>query len=175
MKLVIDNSEADIEKNRATSRVEGSLVRLTANLMRVTRGAGKPEDVIDQVCAFIKAASEYEETTGSFLDSNIIANCLRLGWGLSREEKRSLSRESAAFALAEETICGGALQMVASQLLGQNSHSQMGNRELYDGIAELEQARIDSNNPPHRRERISGYNAEINEWDSCLGIKKQKK
>jgi hypothetical protein len=42
MRIVSENSEADFARNTAMAKVDWALRDLTANLMRVTRGAGRP-------------------------------------------------------------------------------------------------------------------------------------
>ncbi len=56
----------------------------------------------------------------------------------------SISEEIRAYdavSAAQDTVIGGALQIAASRLLGQQTQQSMGENEMYQGIENLSQAR----------------------------------
>jgi hypothetical protein len=59
MRIVSENSEADIARNNATTDVYNSLRELTANLLRATRGAGRAWEIGRQAQALIESLIEY--------------------------------------------------------------------------------------------------------------------
>src|SRR5258708_35983939 len=63
MEIVADNSEKDLQLKRAQGEIHFALRALTANLFRVTRGAGKPGEIVaqtvelrDALALFVEAA-----------------------------------------------------------------------------------------------------------------------
>jgi hypothetical protein len=55
-----------------------------------------------------------------------------------------LERHEDAFARAEEKMLRGAMQIIASRLLGQNSQEAAGDDELFDGFSIIEELRARS-------------------------------
>jgi hypothetical protein len=76
MRIVSENSEADLARNAAVAKVEPILRDLTANLMRVARGAGKPYEVGRQTQALIDAMIKYRDATGHFPSSYELTNAV---------------------------------------------------------------------------------------------------
>ena len=68
-RLVAQIAEADLARRRESNRVAWALRNLTANLLRIVRGAGKPYDVMRQIDAFVEAVISYEEAVGLPLHS----------------------------------------------------------------------------------------------------------
>src|SRR4051812_22530158 len=64
VELISSNSEKDIAKRRALEDVRANLLQLTANLLRIARGAGKGYDVAPQVLDLLKAFTDYRTAAG---------------------------------------------------------------------------------------------------------------
>lgn len=65
MRTVSDNSEADIARHEALILVESGLRELTANLLRIIRGAGKPHEIMHQMVDLAEAIQTYQAAVGS--------------------------------------------------------------------------------------------------------------
>jgi hypothetical protein len=121
MELVSSNKPRDIEANRAEEEARFALRELAANLMRVTRGAGKPYLILNQVFELANAAIRFQKITGRWPD---------LGGELSVDDPRASNFDS-PIKDATDAMLRGALQMVASRLLGQIPQEAMGSTELF--------------------------------------------
>jgi hypothetical protein len=168
MRIDSENSEVEIARRHALRQVEQTLRELTANLIRVTRGAGKPYEIEAQAQSFLAALADYNETTGKFPSNYELANALTLeryverigrmpGWyRLERDAKR-------------EVICGS-LQIAASRLLDQRTQERAGEHEMYLGIRDLGDIRAERQNKSAatktRKKRVvgDGWAKLDNEW-----------
>ncbi|CUS43898.1 MAG: hypothetical protein V4610_12590 [Pseudomonadota bacterium] len=132
MKLVSERSETVIAQEAAATSVASAVRELTANLILVSRGAGKARDVGGQALALIESFQEYHDAFGrlpgqeltEFLDHDRL-------WGdvdWSRFDDDYADRHFATIKMVR-----GALQMTASSLQGQRSDYLAGERELHDG------------------------------------------
>jgi hypothetical protein len=156
MKIVSGNSEEDLEKQRqeaekaqkqenieyALRRVRTALRDLTSNLLRIVRSpstGGKPYQVAHETVALLKAFQEYQDVAGHLPPTHDISEALS-----TKPCNESIEKEIERWdpvRSAEDTIIGGALQIMASRLLGQGTIETRGEYEMYDGINTLEQAR----------------------------------
>jgi hypothetical protein len=59
MRIFSSKSEKEVAKERALQRLNWPLRELAANLMRITRGAGRPEYLVDHMNAVAEALTEY--------------------------------------------------------------------------------------------------------------------
>lgn len=134
MRVVSENSEADLAKRVALEDVRWALRELVANGMRVTRGAGKPYLLIGQADGFLQAVERYREVTSLHPSDYELARALDIGRAEigSRGEYRPLSDSEHAF----DRMMRGGLQMAASMLLFQNTQQRAGETELVAGIRE---------------------------------------
>jgi hypothetical protein len=64
MHTVSENSEADLARQRASDQVEWKIRELTANLLRITRGAGKPYEIMQQMVDLAETMRGYQAATG---------------------------------------------------------------------------------------------------------------
>lgn len=134
MRVVSDNTEKDIAKHRLEHEVEWAMRELTANLLRITRGAGKSYDVLSQAHRLIDLSVKFKDLTGVWPYSEMErAICMR---GEGRFEPHVSD-----FKWAEHSIVAGALQLTAATLLGQHLQQASGGSQMYDGINELERER----------------------------------
>jgi hypothetical protein len=139
MRIVSENSEADLARRRAMAPVDWALRDLTANLMRITRGAGRPYEIGRQAQALVDALIEFRDATGVYPSPDEISDTLAIGRGPEDLEKISDDHLDEIF--AERAIIRGCLRIVASRLLDQRLQVSAGESEMYGGIKRLEDIR----------------------------------
>lgn len=113
---------ADVELSTA-------LTDLAANLLRVVRGAGHSYLVGRQLGACMRAYEQYQQTYTYWPPSWEVSEILRF------------ERAEDDDGYATYTICRGALQIVASELLDQRLQRAAGETQLVRGIRSWEAAR----------------------------------
>ncbi|MCJ2045588.1 hypothetical protein MKK58_13745 [Methylobacterium sp. J-078] len=59
-----EQSEAEVARHRALEDLTPALRHLTANLMRITRGAGHPYRLVEEMVACLRAMQEYRDAIG---------------------------------------------------------------------------------------------------------------
>lgn len=145
-----EKQEREAEKQRAREwakdDVERTIREVAANMLRIIRGAGKPHEILMQMKSVIDAALKFREVNDSW-PYDIIANELHLksedeefregerqGRYTSEQVDRWLADGEYDRILAEHTIQRGALQMIASALIGQNTQERAGESEFHDGL-----------------------------------------
>ena len=132
MRVVTDNSDADLAHRRAMADVSHALRELTSNLMRVVRGAGKPDDIFRQTQTLAEAFVRYYEATGLVVPADELSTILsiehepQLPAHFSGLERDRLD--------AGQAVIGGALQVAASRLLDQKSQETIGQGEMFEGV-----------------------------------------
>jgi hypothetical protein len=136
LKVVAENDAKTLARNRALEAVSQCLKELTANLMRVSRGAGKPHDFYDHIAHVTKALVEYQALTGMFPSADRIHEILSVG-------ERYTSRDGMEqdFLDGTEEVIRGALQMAASRLLQQKTQVEAGKSEMMRGVIAIEGVR----------------------------------
>jgi hypothetical protein len=112
--------------------VATALRALTANLLRVTRGAGRPDQIVMQTAALGEAFAAYRKASGEDPRPPDMAAALALrdvpGDGESWPEWDRAVRE----------MVDGALQVAAAELLDQPAQAAAGRREMFTGHREIE-------------------------------------
>ena len=153
IKLVSENPADEIARRRAQEAAERAEERargmvnwrlrdLTANLIRVARGAGKPYDLEEQAARFVEACDEYREQVGRGVSSEDIHEILRVRRYLGQDRERT--PEQHAWNDGEESMVAGALQIAASRILGQRTQEVRGHSEMFDGLQIIEREREES-------------------------------
>lgn len=137
MRIVSENSDAEIAAARARDEIVWPLRELAANLMRVIRGAGKPYDIGKQAAAVVSAFVDYREVVGAYPTSYEITHALRL----DTDKNDDAPVQEDRWGWAEEDIVRGCLQMAASDLLGQATQRSAGRHEMMKGLMEIEAIR----------------------------------
>ena len=124
--VVSEHSTKEIEKERATVALKFALVNLTANLIRVVRGAGKPDRIVDYIDGFVDTFNEYYRTVGSVPSGGLLGELIRL------PDRADLNLDDNRLdeVMLEDAICRSALQMVASTLMDQRIHQERALGEL---------------------------------------------
>jgi hypothetical protein len=149
MRVVSENSERDLAILRAGENVEDALRPLAADILRVARGAGRPEEILRLAAKLVVAAEDYRSVAGDH-PIELLAAVLR-GWSqLDPGEGAQWQRSN-----AERRMVRGALQHVASQLLDQRTHATAGRDELYDGLIEIEGLRAEARRQVRAAERLA--------------------
>ncbi|POR40382.1 hypothetical protein CRT23_23935 [Methylobacterium sp. V23] len=91
MRLVGEKSEAEVGRYRALEQLAPALQHLTANMMRITRGAGHPQRLAEEMAACLGAMLAYEDATGHGILSEEIQAALnpeKLEGGFTQEEMK---------------------------------------------------------------------------------------
>lgn len=144
LQVVAENTPAALVENEAVERLTWALRELTANLLRIVRGAGKPHDIVTHLDAVVETIARYRDIVGRWPLPDQISEAL----SIERDEEwqqRLMGPRLDRF-YAEQQIIRGVLQHVAGRLLGQTTHQSVGENELYDGIRALEEARKELRN-----------------------------
>ncbi|MBO9168426.1 hypothetical protein [Rhizobium sp. L245/93] len=135
LRVVAKNTQAEIDRGPAQHEVDRTLIILAANILRVVRGAGKPDEVIEQCVDVVNAAIEFQDKTGGYLSSYAVADAILL----KPEKVEDYESFHANRQWAIESMVSGSLQYAASRLLDQQLHIQKGERELMSGFRQLEE------------------------------------
>jgi len=126
---------------------------LTANLLRITRGAGRPQDLYQEMALCLEAMQNHKQTTGRPISASAIRAMLdwdRSGSTSARQashaEERDLGWERLLFL---RNITQASLQRAVSSLLRQNTQFSQGQVEVFSAVKRYEEA--------HKRETKSAY------------------
>ena len=132
MRVVTDNSDDDLAHQNAMADVSHALRELTSNLMRVVRGAGKPDDIFRQTQALAEAFVRYYEATGMAVPADELSTILSIEHDPQLLAQFSgLERDRLD---AGQAVIRGALQVAASRLLDQKTQETIGQREMFEGV-----------------------------------------
>jgi hypothetical protein len=159
MRTVSENSEADLTRKRASAQVAWTIRELTANLLRITRGAGKPYEVMQQMADLAEAIRGYRAVTGLSLYPDEFARALDVS--NDPGTMQHWSAEDRHRDDAEERIIRGVLQVVASRLVNQKTQEAIGRNDMFDGLRDLEDLRTEARKARARdaRQLSPGANA----------------
>jgi hypothetical protein len=138
--LVHSQSKDDVALERVETIANQALCELAANLLRVIRGAGAPDSIYGQAFDFCKGVSEFYQLSGKIPDGKTHARALDVSKDVNSETYRSCDVASKMMLLAEEEMVQGALQIVASRLVGQSTQESKGENELFSGVAHRDDA-----------------------------------
>jgi hypothetical protein len=133
------SEKKEFDRTWAESRVSEALRRITANLLRIVRGAGSPSDVLNQTISLREAFDEYRQAFGHWPPSSDVGEMLSVDRG--EEWRRRVDDPQVIHEGAIDWIAQGALQFTASRLIGQPAQENAGKTEMLSGIAALEKAR----------------------------------
>jgi len=110
---------------------------LAANVIRVVRGAGRPEELGRQCAEVVQAYRDYHEALGEWPSSYLIGETL----SVRHREYRAKTDRAWEWEDAIHQMVAGGLQVAASQLLEQRTQEQAGEREMFDGLRVIEEQR----------------------------------
>lgn len=137
----------------ATGDLSWAVRECAANMLRVIRGAGKPHELLLQMKKVIDSAVKFQELHGYWPD-DVIAGKLRLdderheclercrAGDLSQAAVDRWRTDGTLDEMSAEyiTFCG-ALQIIASRMIGQKTQESAGDSEFHHGLRELEEIR----------------------------------
>lgn len=83
MEIVPSNSERDLAHKQAVADVQWTLRELVANILRITRGAGKPYDLETHAADFLMASQRLAETDRFYSAEHIYTEAL--SWRKERD------------------------------------------------------------------------------------------
>jgi hypothetical protein len=128
--VVTERSTEEVQKGRATVALKFALVTLTANLIQVVSGAGKPDRIVDFIDGFVDTFNEYYKTVGS-----LPADAL-LGELIGFPDRADLNPDEHRLdeVILEDAICRSALKMVASTLMDQRIHQERALGEMQEQL-----------------------------------------
>lgn len=135
MEIVSNNTQAEISRKKDLDDISFCLIDLAANILRVIRGAGRPEEICMQIINTAARLKDFKSDHGYGPSSNEVFDMLYLLRAYRNGEPLKDR------AIADHTIICGALQIAASTLLGQNTQASAGHREMYEGLIEVQRLR----------------------------------
>jgi hypothetical protein len=144
MKVISQNSDAEIAKNRARDGLRWPLRRMTANLMRIVRGAGNPGDLPNQISDVVEAYQAYQAAFCHWPDGVDLQQALALDERGRRDDIED----------AHELIVKGALRLVAGRLIGQTVQARHGEKDMTTGMRHRDEIREE--NRRQRRTELLG-------------------
>lgn len=139
MELVSDKSDAELRKALVLGRLRWEMRELTANLLRVTRGAGKGYAVPHQLAAALTLFQEYFNAAKCYPSDYDVRAMLRLRE--YDEDGLPAPRHREEWDLATSEIVDGSLQFAASTLVYQIPQKSAGESELMRGVVKIEEIR----------------------------------
>ena len=127
--------KSDIPHQKTIDAATQAAKIMSANLLRVIRGAGRPESIVhdaqNTVDTFTDAAlASPNRAYPAYAAGNALRDAVQLDQQFNKPKDDAI-----------ECIVRGALQIAASRLVGQRTQERAGMRELLDGIRELNKCR----------------------------------
>ena len=113
LRVVSERSNGEIKEQAVTLALKFALVNLTANLIRIVRGSGKPDRLFDDIEGFIGAYKDYCIALVQVPDGAMLSALLQFNPDQNPDDDRLDE------VLLENAICRDALQIVASSLVDQ--------------------------------------------------------
>ena len=126
-----------MDKAWAMEAIEWPLRELTSNVMRISRGAGKPYEILKNCCQVVQRFQEYRETVGFWPSTSELQQILSFRDPRLKDYRLPYDE----MANAVEDVVSGALRMAAGRLLFEKLQADHGNKELIEGVNRIEQHR----------------------------------
>lgn len=133
MRVVSSNSDKEIAAGRALERLRWPMRELAANMLRVVRGAGRPYELPSQIAKVLSLMEDYRDVAGHYPSDYDIGDTINI-----RNETGGRSDD---WAHGIDTMVQGALQVAASTLVNQSTQKSVGEHELIEGLAQIEEIR----------------------------------
>ncbi|MCJ2080179.1 hypothetical protein [Methylobacterium sp. J-090] len=151
MRLVSEQSKAEVNRRRALDRMKPALRRLTANLMRISRGAGHPHRLANEMADCLEAMNAHWAAAECGPSSEEIQRAIDPDaaqaefrpWAAGTDEDRARWEANGTFDIdyATKEIRRASLQMAASMLVDQLLLVRKAEADMSDAIRHLEAAR----------------------------------
>lgn len=168
IRVVSSQSEQEVKRREALAALKWPLREVAANLMRIAKGGGRPEALLQQFEDCSKALRGYAEEHGLLPDARQVQQILDCDIALDEFRPWVRQQQSDVAGLHRDADTGeddrgeamglirrGALQCVASMLLDQLSQQRMGEKDIGAGIRLLGEARLKKNGKPSNASRAS--------------------
>lgn len=133
LRVVSETPEIEIKRKRAEEDLDLPFRELAANVLRIVRGAGKPEDLLDQMQHAIDVSAQHRQVHGAWPAPSTLAEILRL-------DDPNIGSE-VGLIRATHPICRASLQICASRLVQQDTHRRTAENDLHMRIVDIETAR----------------------------------
>jgi len=117
---------------------EQPIQELTANLLRVITGAGKPQLIAAQASLVAKALSEGGDIGASAI-ARVVSDFPKPVYDLA--SRREYGDAEADWRRARWLVMHGVLQVLAAEMLGQQTQAKIGNKRLAAGLRAFEDLR----------------------------------
>ena len=166
MKSADNQSESDLRQQYLLDRLGWGLRDLTANLIRIARGAGAAERLGPQLAEAVNGYEDIRQETGLWPHPWAIERQLDVSRDLTDTDHLSAAQLNRAYAV--ETIIAGSLQIAASRLVGQRTQEAAGRKELHDGVRELEEAQRQQREEVTKSKRTADQMAADKAWIAAL-------
>lgn len=131
--LASEQSDETLAAARALQLIQWPMKELASNLLRVVRGAGRAWELPDQMVAVLEAVERYREVVGHYPSDHELSEFIRFD-GQYGDKGDSVTD-------AYDKIAQGALQLVASTIVGQKTQQSAGESEMTTGVGWLGEAR----------------------------------
>lgn len=131
--LAVSNDDRDFAKRALRNDIYWPTKELMANMLRVARGAGKPEKLIEQFTQLAWTLSEVRDVAAPWEVLGEIEAALH---SVFKEKPANQALEH-----ARNAIVSGALQVAASRLVEQYPQECVGQREMDQGMRAIEAVR----------------------------------
>lgn len=138
LKLVVvaENTQQQIDTSFAQEDLDYALRQLAANIIRVVRGAGNPDEIIVQCAKVVDTAIAFREAAERVPSPVSVASAIKLKHdSLQYDDSFWFSRQ-----LADRKMISGVLQFAASRLLGQLTQERRGETEMHEAYRDMESA-----------------------------------
>jgi hypothetical protein len=139
MRIVVENSLADVSRNRAVGDLDWTLRDLAANLLRVAGGAGAPAEIPAQAYALVEALEQYRQAFGNFPPGDEVAHGLAtdpyLGPGHPPVQQRLEDMR------AEQAVLRSAVEVAAARLLMEAGKEAAGRQKLGGSVKAMDRLR----------------------------------
>lgn len=130
------NADHEREAEWSEQMVEGSLRRLAANLIRITRGSGTLYEVEPQIMELAELLAKHRSLTSNGMSPHVFDKALSYDPDIADDDEGT-----AKFQRARSQIVRGALQLAASAMLDNNTTKHQGEMELLEGQVMWEELR----------------------------------
>ncbi|WP_145915800.1 hypothetical protein [Labrenzia sp. CP4] len=130
VKLVVENDPKEIARRQILDHLERELRLLFANLLRVSRGAGKAYEVGANCAAVVSVYQQYREVEGCYPASHEVSRAL--------DFRKDMDQPFDEMRFGIERIVAGSFQLVASEFLRQRTQASAGETQLFEGIRAVE-------------------------------------
>ncbi|MGI6854370.1 hypothetical protein [Mesorhizobium sp. 1B3] len=153
LRLAAENDQGAVDRELARQDLEWPLCNLAANLMRISRGAGSPHEILAQCISVVKAYRAFREVCRTWPSHE---ETLKI---LSVRRERPAGAHYDAIDRGAERVLSGALRMAAGRLLDQGLQAGHGHNEMFEGIIQIERAREENRKRVQAESRSSNDSA----------------